>query len=252
MQEGFYVGAYWGPRQETALECARRAELFFHMLARCDPSFAQWFRGGRGFPRELPGYPVRPEVKEWEQLFLQGRNRTDVGKKVIEDLGFNERVWNAKKERTCVEIRCGKYSPWGGPNVCLLELTTKGEERERLLRAPGLAEVLTSMATAWDPDFAIASSSEMVDLVMKRKREVRVGWLTYLSRRLGTLPPLPAPVRIEPVGTLGWLLILSPEPMSASNPEHVAFTARVRELLDRVGLIEIPEPERPDPESGDK
>ncbi|MFY0526447.1 Imm52 family immunity protein [Archangium gephyra] len=66
--------------------------------------------------------------------------------------------------------------------------------------------------------------------------------LTYLSRRLGSLPPLPAPVRIEPVGTLGWLLVLSPEPMTASNPEHVAFTARVRELLDRAGLIERPKP----------
>ncbi|HEX8436908.1 Imm52 family immunity protein [Archangium sp.] len=245
MREGYYVGAYWGPRQEMALECARRAELFFHMLARCDPSFAQWYRGGRGFPRELPGYPVRPEVKEWEQLFLRGRNRTDVGKKVIEDLGFNAMVWNAKKESTYVDMGCGKYSPWGGSNSCLLKPPTKGEVRERLLRAPVLAEVLTSMATAWDPDFAMASSSEMVDLVEKRKREVRVGWLTYLSRRLGTVPPLPAPVRIEPVGALGWLLILSPEPMTASNPEHVAFTARVRELLDRAGLIEIPEPERP-------
>ena len=62
------------------------------------------------------------------------------------------------------------------------------------------------------------------------------------SRRMGTVQPLPAPVRIEPVGTLGWLLVLSPEPMSASNPEHVAFTARVRELLDRAGLIERLEP----------
>jgi hypothetical protein len=60
---------------------------------------------------------------------------------------------------------------------------------------------------------------------------------------LGTVPPLPAPVRIEPVGELGWLLVLSPERMTASNPEHVAFTARVRELLDRAGLIARPEPE---------
>jgi hypothetical protein len=105
-----------------------------------------------------------------------------------------------------------------------------------------LAEVLTSMATAWDPDFAMVTSDPMLDLVEKRKWEVRVGWLTYLSRRLGKVPPLPAPVRIEPVGTLGWLLVLSPERMTASNPEHVAFTARARELLDRAGLVEIPEP----------
>lgn len=55
-----------------------------------------------------------------------------------------------------------------------------------------------------------------------------MGWLTYLSRRLGKVPPLPTPVCIEPVGELGWLLVLSPDPMTASNPEHVAFTARVR------------------------
>jgi hypothetical protein len=115
--------------------------------------------------------------------------------------------------------------------------------RERLLRVPVLTEVLTSMATAWDPDFAMAGSIEMVDQVEKKGDEVRVGWLTYLSRRLGTLPPLPAPVRIEPVGALGWLLVLSPEPMTASNPEHVAFTVRVRELLDRAGLIERPKAE---------
>jgi hypothetical protein len=246
LREDYYVGAYWGPRKETALECARRAERFFHMLARCDPSFAQWYRRGRGIPRDLPGHPVRPEVKEWEQLFLRGRNRTDATGEVIEDLGFSEMVWNAKKVRSFIEIRCGKYSPWGGPNLCLLQPPREGEIRERLLRAPVLGEVLTSMATAWDPDFAMATSGEMVDLVEKRKWEVRVGWLTYLSRRLGALPPLPAPVRIHPVGELGWLLILSPEPMTASNPEHVAFTARIRELLDRAGLIECPKPE-PEP-----
>jgi hypothetical protein len=242
MDESYYVGAYWGPRKETALECARRAELFFHMLARCDPSFTQWYRAGRGFPRELPGHPVRPEVEALEEFLLRGRNRTDVGKEVIEDLGFSQLMWNAKKEATHISMTCGGYSPWGGPNSCILNPTRESAIRERILSTPVLTEVLTSMATAWDPDFAMASSSEMVNLVEKSGFEVRVGWLTYLSRRLGTVPPLPAPVRIEPVGALGWLLVLSPEPMTASNPEHVAFTARVRELLDRAGIIERPEP----------
>ncbi len=99
------------------------------------------------------------------------------------------------------------------------------------------------MVTAWDPDFAVTTSDPMRDLVQKQGREVDVGWLTYLSRRLGTLPPLPAPVRIEPVDSLGWLLILSPERMTASNPEHVALVVRVRELLHRAGLLARPQPE---------
>jgi hypothetical protein len=242
MRENYYVGAYWGPRQETVLECARRAELFFHMLARCDPGFTQWYRAGRGFPRELPGWPVRPEVKDLEELFLRSRARRDIGKKVIEGLGSYKIVWNADKPMTRLHMTCGVSPPWRGPNVCLLELAREGALRERLLHAPVLAQVLTCMATAWDPDFAVATSSQMVHLVEKRKGEVRVGWLTYLSRRLGQVPPLPAPVRIEPVGTLGWLLLLSPEPMTASNPAHVALTSRVRELLDSAGLIQRPEP----------
>ncbi|WPB75571.1 Imm52 family immunity protein [Archangium violaceum] len=241
MQDKYYVGAYWGPRQETALECARRFELLLHMLARCDPSFGQWYRAGRGFPRELPGWPVRPEMKELESLLLKGKHRTDAGRKVIEEMGFSQMVWNAKKEALMIHFSCGGYS-WGGPNSCVLSPIGKSAVWERLVRSPVLTEVLTSMASAWDPDFAMASSSDMVDLMEKGDLEVRVGWLTYLSRRLGRLPPLPAPVRIEPVGTLGWLLVLSPEPMTASNPEHVALTARVREMLDRAGLIQRPQP----------
>ncbi|WNG21226.1 Imm52 family immunity protein [Cystobacter fuscus] len=241
MTEDYYVGAYWGPRKETALECARRAELFFHMLARCDPSFVQWYRAGRGFPRELPGHPVNTEVEALEKWLLKGRSRTDVSKHVIEDMGFSQSMWNAKKEATDIRIHCGMYTSWA-PNSCLLKVTRESPIRERLLRVSVLAEVLTVMATAWDPDFAMASSSEMVELLEKQGFEVRVGWLTYLSRSRGRLPPLPAPVRIEPVGTLGWLLVLSPEPMTASNPEHVAFTSRIRELLDRAGLISWPRP----------
>ncbi|HSP78248.1 MAG TPA: Imm52 family immunity protein [Myxococcaceae bacterium] len=243
MQENYHVGAYWGVRKETALECARRAEIFYHMLARCDPSFAQWYRSGRGAPRELPGHPVRPEVKELEGLFRRRRIRTDLDKEVIEDLGFQQIVWNAKEEQTRIQIHCGDYSPWGSGNVCLLYPPRSGAVKERLLRVPVLTGILTSMATAWDPDFAVATSPEMVDVVEKREREVRVGWLTYLSHRLGEVPALPEPVRVEPVGTLGTLLILSPERMTASDPEHVALTARVRELLDRAGLIERPAPE---------
>ncbi len=246
--ENYYVGAYWGVRKETALECARRAEVFFHMLARCDPSFAQWYRAGRGFPRELPGYPVCPEVKELEELFLRGRVRAGPGKvDVIEDLGFLETVWNAKKERTRLELYCGAYSPWGAGNACILDPPKSGEVKDRILRVPVLEEILTSMVTAWEPDFAVATSVEMLERVEKRKREVRVGWLTYLSNRLGKVPPLPEPVRVEPVGELGTLLILSPERMTARDPEHVALTVRVREVLDEAGLILI---QRPEPEPG--
>ncbi len=238
MKEHYFVGAYWGPRQETARVCAQRAEHALRLLADCDPSFAQWYRAGRKAPPGLPGHPVQ-EIEDLERLLLAGRNRGDVSRAILEDMGFTMGLFNARQERTRLEFHCGAYYP-EGHNYCLLEPPKDAPVHERLLSAPVLARILTSMVAAWDPNFVTASSLEMLRLVEGPERETRVGWLTYVSRRLGRVPPLPAPVRIEPVGTQGWLLTLSPERMTAGNPEHVALTARVRELLDRAGLIARP------------
>jgi hypothetical protein len=62
----------------------------------------------------------------------------------------------------------------------------------------------------------------------------------YFSRECGTVPPLPAPVRIEPVGNRGMLVILSPEPVSASNPEHLELGRQVRALLKKSGVLNLP------------
>ncbi|NVJ28612.1 immunity 52 family protein [Myxococcus sp. AM011] len=42
---------------------------------------------------------------------------------------------------------------------------------------------------------------------------------------------------MELVEDKGTLVILTPERFTASNPEHVALAERVRELLDRAGLL---------------
>ena len=65
-----------------------------------------------------------------------------------------------------------------------------------------------------------------------------MGWVTYLSRCRGAVPPLPAPVRIEPVEDKGTLIILTPERLTARNPENVEQSRRVGELLSRAGLMQ--------------
>lgn len=69
-----------------------------------------------------------------------------------------------------------------------------------------------------------------------------VGWVMYLSALRGPVPPLPAPVRIEPVEDQGTLIILTPERFTSSNPEHVKLAARVGEILERAGLLRPVQP----------
>ncbi len=101
-----------------------------------------------------------------------------------------------------------------------------------------MAEVLRAMAMAWDPEWGVATSYEHQEMITKEDSpDTFVGWVMYFSWLRGKVPPLPAPVRIEPVEDKGTLVILTPERFTASNPEHVALADRVHKLLDRAGLL---------------
>ena len=105
------------------------------------------------------------------------------------------------------------------------------------------------MAVAWEPDWGVAMSHAHRDHSAEKttqEPDILVGWVTYLSRRLGSVPPLPAPVHVEPVEDQGTLILLTPERFTASNPEHVALASHVREQLERAGLLHLP-PTRPAP-----
>nr|WP_275902353.1 immunity 52 family protein [Myxococcus eversor] len=123
-------------------------------------------------------------------------------------------------------------------NACVLSIPSKGANAERVLTAPVLTQVVRSMASAWDADWALATSWEHREMLEEELRTgTFVGWVTYVSLRRGTVPPLPAPVRIEKVEGMGTLVILTPERFTATNPEHVALAKRVRELLSKAGLM---------------
>jgi hypothetical protein len=114
----------------------------------------------------------------------------------------------------------------------------KGPVAERVLTAPVMTRVLRAMAQAWEPEWAIATSHEHLEVAYGHPLpDAYVGWVMYFSQQKGTVPPLPAPVHIEPVEDRGTLVILTPERFTAANPEHVTLASRVHELLGRAGLL---------------
>jgi len=231
--ETYYAGAYWGPRKESPEECARRAENFLTTVSSVDPSFSRWFQQGRSRKDALKR-PIDSSQVALEKLIHKGRDRQ------FEDLGYSVWAWNGvcdDYDDSGFHIQCGGYST-AVSNVCVVNLPSQGSNAERVLSASVLTGLVRSMALAWEPDWAVSMSKTHRDMVDADGRaNVWVGWVTYLSSRRGRVPPLPAPVRIEPVEDKGTLVILTPERFTSANAEQVALSERVRELLDRAGLL---------------
>lgn len=241
--ETYYAGAYWGPRKESPEECARRMATFLNLLASCDPFLAHWYKFARSRKdaRRQPLMP--PDVPTLTEMFRRGVNR-ERGGPVFEELGFSIWVHNggAAYDDADVRIGCGASSE-AISNTCVLKLPTPGlgASADRVLSAPVMTGVVRSMALAWDPDWAVATSDSHRRLMRESPNAgAFIGWVTYLSRRLGTVPPLPGFVRIEPVEGQGTLIILSPERLTASRSEHVEQGRYVGELLARAGLMRPP------------
>ncbi|MBN1210752.1 MAG: immunity 52 family protein [Myxococcaceae bacterium] len=240
MSETYYAGAYWGARQETAEQCAQRALAFFNTISHSDDFFARWVvppKSRKQAPRAL-----ELELPALQALFAQRRTRNDEGG-VIEDLGFHLLADNGmgpgrhQRDHASLSIHCGSYAE-PISNVCLLDLPSTGPHVERVLTGPVLTEVLRAMALAWEPDWAVATSNEHREMISQRPTAgTFVGWVMYFARRRGPVPPLPEPVRVEPVEGRGTLVTLTPERFTISNPAHVELAARVHQILEGAGLL---------------
>ncbi|QRN98960.1 immunity 52 family protein [Archangium violaceum] len=230
MMETYYSGSYWLARPESAEACARRAERFFHLLGHYDPAWTCWYETADSF-EEARKLQFTPNAASFQKLFAQEENH--FGDR------FSFYLWtgDGQEETSSVNGSCGSSS-LQLPSTCVVQPYAEGLIADRVLTAPVMTKVLHAMALTWDPEWGVATSETHRDSVTeKAKPGTFVGWVMYFSRLRGKVPPLPAPVRIEPVEDKGTLVILTPERFTASNPEHVTLAARVHELLDRAGLM---------------
>ena len=139
-----------------------------------------------------------------------------------------------------LSFTCGSNEPFYS-NGCLLHLPREEPAASRVLTVSVLKEVVRAMVLAWEPDGCVVISEG--ERGAKKALEEGVpclGWLTYVADRRGKVPPLPKPVRVEPLEDKGLLIILTPERFSLENPAHVSLARRVRERLEKAGLLPVP------------
>ncbi|WNG50449.1 hypothetical protein F0U60_44705 [Archangium minus] len=234
--ELFQAGAYWGCRDESAEACARRAEVLFGQLGRCDPAYAQWYEYVYSRKHALR-LPFKPTAETFLGFF--DRKKYRLGKD-----GFIFEAWTGQEQRGrggMLSFTCGSGLPFYA-NGCLLHLPREQPAAGRVLTVPVLTEVVRALVLAWDPDGCAVISEE--DRDSKKALEASapcMGWLMYFSHQRGRVPPLPRPVRVEPMENRGTLVILTPERFSVENRAHVDLAERVRVRLAAAGLLPPPQ-----------
>jgi hypothetical protein len=235
--ELFQAGAHWSVRRESAEVCAERAEVLFRELSRCDPAYARWFEYAYSRKHSLQ-HPIDPTAAAFVRFFERRKYR--LGKD-----GFTFDAWTGQEQRGrggLLHFTCGSNVPFY-PNGCLLHLPREEPTASRVLTVSVLREVVRAMVLAWDPDGC--SVIPEGDRAARKALEDGIpclGWLTYVSQRRGRIPPLPRPVRVEPMENRGSLIVLTPERFSLENPAHVSLAGRIRERLGKVDLLPLPPP----------
>jgi hypothetical protein len=231
MKDTYYAGVYWSCRRESAEQCAWRAETFFRLLSHCDPIYARWFEQADSFKKALQ-LQFEPTYETFVRFFRKRKYQNGPNE-------FSFAAWTGHKEEGrggMVSLTCGACSEFYS-NVCLLYMPHEGPEKERVLMEPVLTEVMRALVLAWEPDDGGIISEGYQELRNQPVGIPHMGWLMYLSRRRGAVPPLPEPVRVEPVEDKGTLVVLTPERFTVHNPAHVALADEVRALLDGAGLL---------------
>jgi hypothetical protein len=230
--EPLQAGAYWAGREESAEQCARRAERFFHLLGRCDAAYGRWFEHAYSRRQSLR-LPFEPTYETFLRFF--GRKKYRLGKDA-----FHFEAWTGQEQRGrggMLSFTCGSGTSFY-PNGCLLYLPREEPAAGRVLTVSVLKEVLRAMVLAWEPDGCSVVSEDAPGVKDALVAEAPcVGWLTYVSRRLGKVPRLPRPVRVEPLEGKGSLVILTRERFCGEDRAHLALVEQVRLAFVQAGLM---------------
>lgn len=247
--ESFYAGAYWTARKETVEACTSRAVACLLGLAACDPLFSRWLKLGKSRKEALKNeVSISPE--EIKALLIKGVNRRDANKEIIQELGMTVGLWTGGKneEAASIMIHCGSYSTIVG-NSCVIDLPYGEEAAKRILKIETLISIAEVMVRSWDPDWVTVSSWRLREKVLTLESAIpQVGWLTYISNRLGSISSVPPPAELIKIDETGNLLIATRERFSTEREEHVVIVNRlIQELLNHGILKEKAQSSRPLP-----
>lgn len=231
MSNRLALGAYWKPRRESIEQCADRFWKFMQGLRECNNMFTRWYRLGRSRKDALGRKVDAQSRQELLRLLDEGRHRRNVGREIMEGLGSSVGIWNGAEpgKEVSLAISCGQYDEVPGllGNSVVLDLP---EDLGELVDSAKTGHVVIATVMAWDPDWVGVFSREA-----QRSRDwwkwPFIDWIVYVSCRIKEIRDVPSPSSVTQVGDVGSLIVVQPNPPSATNAEDLERIRRIDEIV---------------------
>ncbi len=232
------VNAHWRARAESAAECAVRCARMLEGLAAAHPAFAHWNR--KAWSRAAafkPAWAMPPDIGELTRVFEKGRQYKDVPREPWPEMGYSVSAWNGQEDPYAVSlgIRPGGYSVYRPfPNHLDLALRRAGLGNADLISVAALKPALLSVASAWDPDYAVVVCGDYWQHSFGDRGypPLRSGWMTYLAPQYAAHITPPAAAIVEPAPGGGMLLLATEERFDMDNPAHLAAADAIQAALE--------------------
>ncbi len=164
-----FLGAYWGPRRDSAADAAARIAGFLGTLVATAPSLSHWYHTG-DVVRTDGALPLAAIDARGVQAQLDPI-RTDSDQREIPELGWHMALWNGADVDLSVSIGIRDNTAL---NCVVLSFGPDAEELPQNIQS----EILSAMIRTFDPDRAIATDNRLLDAV-HAEFPWEVGWLTF-------------------------------------------------------------------------
>ncbi len=219
--DSFYLGAYWSARRESVGDCATRIVQFLRFLEELHSECRLWW-----FYQDAESAPQQIQLTIPVLESLLESHYDDFGN-CMEALGFCTLISTTSGAR--FSINCGAYSDCSpSVNCCVLNFPNDLTTINDILTSESTIRLVKEVVYAMEPDWAVLNSHNLREYLDPLRVNRYVGVATYLSSRKfpALRDPFPPSKRID-IPYLGSIILLTEEPFSMSNPQHLAIAKTV-------------------------
>lgn len=234
MRYAFQLGVYWDIRSESLVELAQVAHRALRELVVAAPALEGW----RGEVCETSHDSV-DDVDGVKQILASGRHEYGIGD--LRGTGYHaEFVSNGDTNIVCtmnigLTVAFEELGPQNSVEVTIPATRALRSDGETILRA-----MLCALADATKPRWGwvvdLRRGIAFPERAILQDGCPRVGWMTYLSRELGSLPHLRPPHRVT-AAPHGHILVAKNQPWDRDDEDHRGCVTSLKTELGAWGVL---------------